>query len=515
MNFDTPYSTRRVPVLARNMVATSQPLAAQAGLCLLMQGGNAIDAALAAAIALTVVEPTGNGLGSDAFAILWDGTELHGLNASGRSPAAWTTERFAGGIPERGWDSVTVPGAVSAWVALSERFGALPFEALFEPAIHYAEDGFSVSPTIAQLWGMGAEILADQPGFAEHFLPGGTTPKAGETFRNSAQAHSLRLIAQTKGAAFYTGELAEQIAKAAAENGAVLTKADMAAHQADWSGTISQPYAGVELHEIPPNGQGIAALIAAGLLGHHDLSAHHPDSPEALHLQIEAIKLGMSDAEAFVGDPAHMDVSAQSLLSEGYLKTRAGMIDPAQARTATQGAPTAGGTVYVTAADAQGRMVSFIQSNYMGFGSGVVVPDTGISMQNRGAGFVTTPGHANQVGPSKRPFQTIIPAFVMQNGAPLMSYGVMGGPMQAQGHIQMLTRMKVHGQSPQAASDAPRWRFVEGRTVAVENTMPLQTQARLSEMGHVIVQEAPDESFGFGGAQLIVRHGDGGCAVGY
>lgn len=509
MNFDTPYPSRRVPLLARNIVATSQPLAAQAGLRMLLQGGNAIDAALAAAITLTVVEPTGNGLGSDAFAILWDGQRLHGLNASGRAPMGWTPARFPDGVPERGWDSVSVPGAVSGWVALSERFGVLPFEALFEPAIEYAETGFAVSPTIAQLWALGAAVLSEQPGFGAHFLPGGQVPKAGQLFRNPNQAESLRQIARSKGEAFYRGALAEQIAEASADNGAVLTCEDLAAHQPDWCGTISQDYAGVDLHEIPPNGQGLAALIAAGLLAHHDLGRLDPDSPAALHLQIEAIKLGMADAEGYVGDPAHMGVSASDLLHPNYLKARSALIDPEQANPAKVGAPTAGGTVYVTAADAEGRMASLIQSNYMGFGSGVVVPGTGIHMQNRGTAFVMTPGHANQVGPGKRPFHTIIPGFVMKDGAPLMSYGVMGGPMQAQGHIQMLTRTIIHGQSPQAASDAPRWRFVEGKRVAVESTMPQATQERLRYMGHDIRVETPDSSFGFGGAQLIMRQGAG------
>lgn len=510
MQFDAPYPTQNSPLLARNVVATSQPLAAQAGLQMLAQGGNAIDAALAAAITLTVVEPTGNGLGSDAFAILWDGEQLHGLNASGRSPVDWGPEHLtaAGEIPERGWNAVTTPGAVSAWVALSERFGALPFEALFVPAIDYAENGFPVSPIIAHLWGIAAGLLCEEPGFAACFLPGGQAPKAGEIFRNPDQAASLRLIAQTKGDAFYHGVLAQKIAAAAAKHGAALSMADLAAHKATWSGTISRSYADIELHEIPPNGQGIAALIALGLLEHHPLAHLHPDSPEALHLQIEAIKLGLADAQAFVADPANMNITSDALLDPTYLKARASLINPKRAQIATQGAPRHGGTVYVTAADTQGRMVSFIQSNYMGFGSGVVIPGTGISMQNRGAGFVTAKGHANEIGPGKQPFHTIIPGFVMKDGAPEMSFGVMGGPMQAQGHVQMVTRMMVHGQSPQAASDAPRWRFVSGNEIAVESTMAGETVAALQTMGHQITREAPDNSFGFGGAQLIQRCGE-------
>lgn len=511
MHFDAPYPTPHVPLFARNIVATSQPLAAQAGLRMLAKGGNAIDAALAAAIALTVVEPTGNGLGSDAFAIVWDGTELHGLNASGRSPQGWTPDHLTttGDIPERGWGAVTTPGAISGWVAMSERFGALPFAALFEPAIEYAENGFPVSPIIAHLWGIAAGVLGQQPGFAECFLPDGQAPKAGETFRNPDQAASLRLIAKSQGKSFYHGELAEKIAADAAKHGSALSMADLAAHEATWSGTIAQDYSGVSVHEIPPNGQGIAALIALGLLDHHPLDALAPDSPEALHLQIEAIKLGLADAEHCVADPAYMNVTADALLDAAYLKKRAALIDTKLSSRALQGAPLHGGTVYVTAADADGKMVSLIQSNYMGFGSGVVIPGTGISMQNRGAGFVTTNGHANEIGPGKQPFHTIIPGFVMRDGVPEMSFGVMGGPMQAQGHVQMVTRMMVHGQSPQAASDAPRWRFVEGHEVAVESTMPDATVAALEAMGHKITREAPDNSFGFGGAQLIRRYKDG------
>lgn len=511
MKFDAPYSVHRVPVLAGNLVATSQSLAVQAGVRMLLAGGNAIDAVLASAITLTVVEPTGNGLGSDAFAILWDGAQLHGLNASGRSPAGWSPERFgdAEEMPLRGWESVTVPGAVSAWRMLSDRFGALPFEALFGPAIGYARDGFAVSPTIATLWANGAAQLHNQPGFADTFMPGGRAPRAGETFRNPDLAASLTAIAQSGGEAFYRGALAEKIAAAAAENGAALSMQDLAAHEANWCGTIQTSFRGTDLHEIPPNGQGIAALIALGILEHTDIEQHHPDTPASMHLQIEAIKLAMADADAFVSDPATMNVPPDALLDEGYLRNRAAQIDPNLAADATAGAPTSGGTVTASAADASGRMISFIQSNYSGFGSGVVVPGTGIHMQNRGSGFVTTPGHPNQVGPGKRPFHTIIPGFAMRDGAPWMSFGVMGGPMQAQGHVQMMVRMVLFGQSPQAASDAPRWRFVTGRDVAVEWSVPEATVSMLSALGHVITREAPDNSFGFGGAQLIARYGDG------
>ena len=519
------YPAHRTPVLARNMVATSQPLAAQAGLRMLAEGGNAVDAALAAAICLTVVEPTGNGLGSDAFAILWDGAKLHGLNASGRSPGAWTPAQFDGGVPQRGWDTVTTPGAVSAWAALWRAHGSLPFAHLFGPAIQYARDGFAVSPAIAALWSKGAATLRDQPGFADCFMPGGRAPKAGETFRNPDLAITLEAIAESEGAAFYTGVLAARIAAAARENDAALSEDDLAAHRADWCGTLEMPFRGHGLHEIPPNGQGIAALIALGLVDRTGVADFGPDDPKALHLQIEATKLALADTMAYIGDAEAMAFGPEALLQGAYLDERAARIDAARAGDPGAGAPTAGGTVYLTAADADGRMVSFIQSNYVGFGAGVVVPGTGIHMQNRGAGFVADAGHPNRVGRSKRPFQTIIPGFVMHGGTPEMSFGVMGGPMQAQGHLQMMLRTMLWGQDPQAASDAPRWQVVQGRTVAVENSMLEATVAALRSMGHDVVREGTAAEFGFGGAQLIRRNGDGyiagsdhrkdGCAVGF
>ena len=474
---------------------------------MLARGGNAIDAALAAAIALVVVEPTGNGLGSDAFAILWDGRELHGLNASGRSPAGWTPERFGKGpMPERGWDSVTVPGAVSAWVDLSTRFGKLPFETLFEPGIALAERGFHVSPTIAALWKRAESLLGHQPGFAEGFLPGGRAPKAGELFVNKPLARSLRAIAETRGAAFYTGELAERIAAFAREHGAVLSMEDLADHRNDWCGTVSKQFGDVALHEIPPNGQGIAACMALGILRHVRLGDHAPDSVQALHLQIEAMKLAFRDVDAYVSDIGHMTpVTAEHLLDDDYLASRAKFIDPNRAQDFESGAPHLGGTVYLTAADENGMMVSYIQSNYAGFGSGVVVPGTCISLQNRGFGFTTKAGHPNQVGPRKRPFHTIIPGFLMKGAEPLMSFGVMGGPMQAQGHLQMTLRTQLWDQDPQTAADAPRWRVVSGLDVAVEEAVDLRTREALSAMGHAISVEAPDSSFAFGGAQLIHR----------
>ncbi|MGF1501334.1 MAG: gamma-glutamyltransferase family protein [Paracoccaceae bacterium] len=510
------YLSRRSPVLADNLVATSQPLAAEAGVAMLRRGGNAVDAALAAAIALTVVEPTGNGIGSDAFAILWDGAELHGLNASGRSPAAWTPDRFAGAteMPERGWESVTVPGCVAAWSALSERFGRLPFAALFEPAVEIAERGVLVSPVVAALWAKGAETLADQPGFADHFLRDGRAPQAGERFPRPDAAATLREIAETRGESFYRGPLAERIAAAAANAGAALTLDDLAETRPDWCPTISAGFDGAMLHEIPPNGQGIAACMALGILAHTGIREHDPDGAAGIHLMAEAMKLALRDADAHVSDPAAMALSTGALLDPDYLAARARLIDPARAQDFGAGAPRAGGTVYLSTADASGMMVSFIQSNYMGFGSGVVVPGTGVALQNRGAGFTLAEGHPNRVGPRKRPFHTIIPGFLMRDGAAVMSFGVMGGPMQAQGHLQMALRTELWGQDVQTAADAPRWRVTAGLGLALETSKAPATVEGLRARGHAISLEAPDNAFGFGGAQLIRRLPGGGYAAG-
>lgn len=508
--FDTPYPTRRRPTLARNVVSTSQPLAAQAGLRMLLAGGNAVDAALAAAITLTVVEPISNGIGSDAFAIVWDGKRLHGLNASGRSPAAWTPEYFEGQktVPARGWNSVTVPGCVAAWVELSARFGKLPFEKLFGPAIEYAANGFPVSPFVAERWEPQVSELRSQPGFAEAFLPGGRAPRAAEIFRFPDQAKTLQKIAATKGEAFYRGELAERIEAHALANGGVMTRSDLAGHKNDWVGTINQDYRGLTVHEIPPNGQGIVCLMALGILSNFGVADHPVDSADSVHLQIEAVKLAFADAYRFVADPTAMEFSPGRLLDPDYLKSRAKLIDMKRAQDFGHGSPPKGGTVYLTAADAGGMMVSMIQSNYLGFGSGVVVPGTGISLQNRGSGFVLTRDHPNRVAPDKRPYHTIIPGFVTRSGAPLMSFGLMGGSMQPQGHTQMLVRMADYGQGPQGAIDAPRFRIVQGLEVTFEDEWPKTTIAELARRGHKVMR-LPEDYNAFGCAQIAHRLDDG------
>ena len=514
-SWEFPYPSQRMPVLAKNVVATSQPLAAQAGLAMLARGGNAVDAGLAAAITLTVVEPTSNGIGSDAYAILWDGQRLVGLNGSGRAPQGWTPERFAGrkGMPVTGWDAVTVPGCVSTWIALSKRYGKLPFETLFEAAIRYARESFMVSPITAISWARQAPTFKGFSEFCWTFLPKDRAPYGGERFYCPQQAETLEEIASTKGESFYRGAIAERIALASRSDEGAMTLEDLAAHRCDWVDPISVEYRGYQLHEIPPNGQGIAALIALGILRYHDVASYPADSADSLHVQVEAMKLAFADVYAQVGDLATMRVTPAQMLDADYLERRARTIDMKRAQQPATGfdAP-GGGTVYLTAADERGMMLSFIQSNYMGFGSGVVVPGTGISLQNRGTGFSLQRGHPNEVGPGKRPFQTIIPGFLTRNGEPVMSFGVMGGAMQAQGHTQMVVRLVDYNQNPQACSDGPRWHVNADFSVSFEDRVPASVQEELTRRGHRIVP-SDRPMFGFGGAQLIHRLDDGYCAA--
>jgi gamma-glutamyltranspeptidase/glutathione hydrolase len=517
-NYQNPYTSTRLPLFARNVVATSHPLGAQAGLRMLHQGGNAVDAAVAAAAAMTVLEPVSNGLGSDAFCILWDGHALHGLNASGRAPQAWTPDYFrqrhgasATTPPKRGIDSVTVPGAVSSWVALSERFGKLPFADLMAPAIELAQRGYGVPWVVAQKWAAPVAELQSCPGFAETFLPRGRAPHVGELFQFPAAARALRAIAATKGEAFYTGEIAQAMAGFSAQHGGSLTLNDLAAHQPEWVQLIAKNYRGYTLHEIPPNGQGIAALMALGILDQFDMQSLSVDGVDAQHLQIEAMKLAFADVYRFVCEPSSMQVTPAQMLDSAYLASRAALINLKRAQDFKAGSPSdphrQGGTIYLTAADQSGMMVSFIQSNYMGFGSGCVEPHFGISLQNRGHGFSLNPASPNVVAPGKRPFHTIIPAFLTQNGQPVMSFGVMGANMQPQGHLQTLVRMLDHGQNPQAACDAPRWRFNAGLEINVEASMNPATVQGLSERGHrtAVINDSYQD---FGAGQFIWRAGD-------
>lgn len=516
-DWQNPYPTVRIPLFARNVVSTSHPLAAQAGLRMLLAGGSAVDAAIAAAAMLTIVEPVSCGLGSDAFAILWDGKGLHGLNASGTAPQAWNLDYFrnkygedANGAPKRpmrGWDTVTVPGAVSAWAALHERFGKLPFADVLEPAAEIAERGHTIAPIVAHKWAAAIPALHDQPGYAQAFMPHGRAPEVGEKFKLPDAAATLRRIGQTHGRDYYEGELAERIAAYSRECGGAMTAQDLRDYRPEWVKPISKRYRGYDVHEIPPNGQGIAALIALGILDRFDLASMPVDSADSQHLQIEAMKLAFADLYQYVADPRSMEVTPEQMLDDAYLDARAKLIDMGRAQVPTFGMPRAGGTVYLTAADENGMMVSFIQSNYMGFGSGVVVPGTGISLQNRGFGFSMDARSANVVEGGKRPFHTIIPAFLTKDGQPQMSFGVMGGDMQPQGHLQTLVRMLDYKQQPQAACDAPRWKVNRDFTLDVEATMNADTVAALQARGHKL-ESVADPYMDFGSGQFIWRLSD-------
>jgi gamma-glutamyltranspeptidase/glutathione hydrolase len=513
-DWTNPYPSRRIPVFARNVVSTSHPLAAQAGLRMLLKGGSAVDAAVAAAAVIMLTEPVSNGLGSDCFAILWDGKQLHGLNSSGTAPAAWSLDYFkkkygagSDGLaaqPKRGWDTVTVPGAVAGWAAMHEKFGKLSFDALFEPAIEIAERGYAVPPVVAHKWKLAAAELHSQPGYAQAFMPHGRAPQVGEHFRLPDAAWTLRRIAESGGRDYYEGEIAERIAAFSKECGGAMTLDDLRGYRPMWVKPLSQSYRGYEMHEIPPNGQGIAALIALGICEHFDLKGMGVDTPQSQHVQIEAMKLAFSDLYRYVADPRSMEVTPEQMLDPAYLAARAKLIDLKQASYPSAGRPAAGGTIYMSAADESGMMISFIQSNYMGFGSGIVVPGTGISLQNRGVGFSMDPKSANVVEAGKRPFHTIIPGFLTQGGRPVMSFGVMGGDMQPQGHLQTAIRMIDYDQQPQAACDAPRWKLNRDQTLDLESSMDRKLVDGLAKMGHRL-HAVDDPYMDFGAGQFIWR----------
>jgi gamma-glutamyltranspeptidase / glutathione hydrolase len=506
---DYPYpSGRRVILGQRGAVATSQPLATLAGMEMLWAGGNAIDAALAMAIALTVVEPTSNGIGSDAFALVWDG-QLHGLNASGKSPAGLTLNHADGlsQIPAGGWLPVTVPGAVSAWHRLWERWGKLPFDRLFEPAIRYAEDGFPVSPETARAWKRAEQTFLhlDAPEFQPFkatFFPHSRAPNAGETWCSPAHGQTLRNIAHSHGESFYQGQIAQQIAEFAAQTGGLLTVEDLANHTAEWVNPISTIYRDVTVWELPPNTQGMAALIALNLVEGFDLAHDHRESVNSYHWQIEAMKLAFADAHRYIADPNYLEIPVAHFLDKAYARDRRLVMREYAAPFAEPGLPK-GGTVYLAAADEE-LMVSFIQSNFMGFGSGILIPGTGIALQNRGAGFSLVPEHPNCVGPAKRTFHTIIPGFLTQGDQPLGPFGVMGGAMQPQGHLQVVVNLVDYAMNPQAALDTPRWQVMGGNTVLLEHTVAGAISKGLSDRGHIIQMSAEGSLFGKG--QLILKH---------
>jgi gamma-glutamyltranspeptidase/glutathione hydrolase len=498
------------------VIATSQPLASAAGLAVLQQGGNAIDAAVTAAAVLNLVEPHMTGIGGDMFAILWSADEarLVGLNASGRSGSLMTREELLSrgheSVPINGAEPITVPGALSGWAALLERYGTLSLAEALQPAIELAESGFPVTPIIARQWAAEVEKLKrDEGARATYLMDGERAPAAGEWFRNPDYAATLRSIAGQGPGVLYGGELGERIVARVRELGGFLTLEDLADHKPTWVEPISVDFMGYRVWELPPNGQGIAALEMLRILEPFDLGAMGHNSTAYLHHLIEAKKLAFADLAGWVGDPDYMQIAPEALLDDEFIAARRSLIDPARAadRVEPGAAASASETIYLSAADQYGNMISFINSIYWEFGSGVVVPGTGFALQNRGAGFTLEPGLANTVAPRKRPFHTIIPAFVTRPGAdgsqePWLSFGVMGGSIQPQGHVQVLLNLLVFGMDLQAAIDAPRFRHLEGRQVALEAPIGDAVRRRLTAMGHEIV---PDGSVPFGGSQAVMR----------
>lgn len=502
----------------RGAVATSQPLASAAGLEMLQRGGNAIDAAVAAAAVLNVTEPHMTGMGGDMFAILWSAREgrLVGLDASGRAGSLISPEvlrdRGHERMPYRGAESVTVPGALSGWAALVEQYGTMSLAEVLAPAIRIAEEGFPVTPIIAEQWRDTAEVLARDAGATETFLYDGERgPDAGEWFRNPDLARSFRTIAEQGPGAFYGGELGRRVVDGLRQLGGYLTLEDLENHAVRWVEPISADFHGYTVWELPPAGQGVAALEMLRILERHDLAAMGHNSTEYLHTLIEAKKLAYADLERYVADPDHMQVAAEALLDDRFIAARSALIDMTRAadRPDPGEAATESETIYLSVTDAEGNMVSFINSIFEYFGSGVVVPGTGFALQNRGAGFTLQEGHPNQVAAGKRPFHTIIPGFVTRDGAPWMTFGLMGGSMQPQGHAQMLINMIVFGMDVQQAIDAPRFRHFSGLSVALEPAIGEQVRAGLRALGHEIRSET---GVAFGGAQAIQRLSRGWAA---
>ena len=511
-----PYASRRSVVYGRRgMVATANPLAAQAGLEILKQGGNAIDAMIATAAALTVVEPTANGIGSDAFALVWVKDKLYGLNASGPAPAAMTLEALQSRgfkeMPVLGMLPVTVPGTPAGWAALSKCFGRLPLSQVVEPAARYAEEGYVLQPAVGSGWprnlakfSKAIETDKSVQGWFDTFLPGGKCLGPGDVLVLKDHAATLREIGATNAESFYRGALADKIDAYFRQFDSFLRKEDLAAYQPQWVEPISVNYKGYDFYEIPPNGHGISTLMALNILKELDLGP--VDSFRSTHLQLEAMKLAFADARRYVADPDYMTVPVERLLSDDYAAQRRTCIGE-RARLPEPGDPIRGGTVYMCAADGEGNMISYIQSNYMGFGSGVVVPGTGIAMQNRGNNFSMDPTSDNCVAPGKRPYHTIIPGFLAKDGKPIGPFGVMGGFMQPQGHLQVVLNTVEYGMNPQAALDHPRWQWVGGNTIEVEQSFPNDLAQALQRAGHDIVVKA--DPIGFGRGEIIWRNDEG------
>ena len=514
------YPSQRFPIYARGgMVNCSSPLAAAAGLEALRRGGNAADAAVAAAAALTVVEPTANGIGSDAFALVWSEKDkkLFGLNSSGPAPQLLSIERVKadgkdvnGGMPTHGWTPVTVPGAPGAWAALNGRFGRLALAEDLLPAVRYAQDGYPCAPNLAAMWKTGFDRYSQirtGPEFDhwfETFAPDGRAPAAGDMVYLPDHAATLRAIGETDAETFYRGDIARKIDAQSRREGGYLRYEDLAAYRPRWVEPISVNYRGFDVCEIPPNGQGIVALMALNILKEFSFTGR--DSVDTCHRQLEAIKMAFADAFRYVTDPDKMEIDYHDLLVPAYGAMRAKEMGES-ARIWTHRVPPKSGTVYLCCADGEGNMVSYIQSNYMGFGSGVVVGGTGISLQNRGADFSLNPGAANCLQPGKRTYHTIIPGFLMKGGRPVGPFGVMGGYMQPQGHVQVMMNFIDFRLDPQQALDAPRWQWMRDGAVAVESRFSPDLARALARRGHDVRLELNTPSFGRG--QMIVRLNNG------
>ena len=522
-----PYPRSRKAVYAKNgMVATGSVTASQAGLAILRQGGNAIDAAVATAATLTVVEPTSNGLGADAFAIIHRAgdNQLYGLNSSGPAPrglaAESLTSRGLTSMPTFGWTPVDIPGAPAAWAALVQRFGKLSLAEDLAPAIAYAKQGYAISQVLGFYWQRAAlsyrRAAAKDPAFAKLFAewervfaPGGHTPATGDIWRSPDHAATLQAIADSNAEAMYRGALAKRIAEFSEATGGYLRADDLAAFQPEWVTPLSVRYHGYDVFELPPNGQGIAALEALGILDGFEFAGR--DNFNTTHRQIEAIKLGFADLFAHVGDPAAMTLDPAALLSPQYLASQRARIG-ASAMTPAPSDPNTAGTVYLCAADGDGNMISYIQSNYMGFGSGIVVPGTGIALNNRGNNFSLTPSSPNYLQGGKRPLNTIIPGFLTKDGQPVGPFGVMGGFMQPQGHVQVLMNAIDFGLDPQGALDAPRWQWYADKHVDFEPEFSTSLLAQLRAAGHDVTVNPEPNTFGRG--QIIWRNPATGTLVG-
>jgi len=522
------FATRSEVIASHGMAATSQPLATMVAIDILKQGGNAIDAAIAANAMMALTEPTGCGPGGDLFAIIWDAetSKLYGLNASGRSPLSLTLDYFIKNgyskIPAYGPLPVSVPGCVDGWFEMHEKFGSLPMDKILAPAITYAREGFPVSEQIAYYMELSADRLQQYPGFSETFMPGGKTPGKGEIFRNPGLANTLEKIAIVGRDEFYKGDIARKIAAYMKEQGGFLTYDDLAAHTSEWIEPVSVNYRGFDIWELPPNGQGIATLQIMNILEGYDLKSMGFGSKEYLHLFIEAKKLAFEDRAKYYADPNFTNIPVEELISEEYAAERRKLINPDRAaRIYEAGDPEPGNTIYLTVADKEGNMVSLIQSNYRGMGSGMTPPGLGFILQDRGELFSLEKGHNNCYAPGKRPFHTIIPGFVTKDGKPLISFGVMGGDMQPQGHVQVLVNIVDFEMNLQEAGDAPRVHHIgsseptgekmqDGGIVLLESGFDYEVIRELAKMGHTIQYDVG----GYGGYQAILYDAEKGVYYG-